>query len=286
MGNPRRVEVPPSIAVNSVFAALCEKLGFDPVAKTPELMAARRAIISLLKARGRVEQFELPVELPEDDPRTRWQRIDWSKPLMLGDGTPIKLETGGIMHETNKEFRLPLFKDGKSEPSFAWIAICKDEDWFGWDEGTYPDIRQRTTVVAIDWSQPIEFMDGTEAHLYKPTEGRWLVGIRPSGGCFYDYPEVEELVEGAGPDYSWKVYVDASGFGSNGRQIVRNVRENEWIEWRGGACPVHETARVSIRFGNGEIHTNKRPGGLRWDWMWRGKAGGDIVAYKIEREED
>lgn len=197
MGNPMKVEVPPSIAVNSVFAALCEKLGFDPVAKTPELMAARRAIISLLKARGRVEQ-----------------------------------------------------------------------------------------LTAIDWSQPIEFMDGTEAQLYEPS-GRRVVGIKQGHGWFSKHPEVKKLVKGAELRDNWKVYVDAFGFGSNGRQIVRNVRENEWIEWEGTDDWDHKPVIPAglklgdVRFRDGSAHES--PCGVS-GWRWTDEdAESDIVAYKIER---
>ena len=51
----------------------------------------------------------------------------------------------------------------------------------------------------------------------------------------------------------------------------------DWIEWKGGDCPVPPDTRVKVRFRNGTETTG--PAGW-WVWML-GSLGVDIVAYRV-----
>lgn len=54
--------------------------------------------------------------------------------------------------------------------------------------------------------------------------------------------------------------------------------EPEWIEWRGGACPVRNGADVEMRFRDGYVSRDEDPQG--WDWYHLGSIC-DIVAYRV-----
>lgn len=53
---------------------------------------------------------------------------------------------------------------------------------------------------------------------------------------------------------------------------------SEWIEWRGGGCPVDEAALVDIKFRNGTEAGQECAGDLSWD---HGPYSHDIVAYRL-----
>ena len=60
----------------------------------------------------------------------------------------------------------------------------------------------------------------------------------------------------------------------------------DWIEWKGGECPVPPDTRVEVRFRSGasDPHCNA---GL-WDWKWMGRDledTYDIVAYRVISEK-
>ena len=51
----------------------------------------------------------------------------------------------------------------------------------------------------------------------------------------------------------------------------------EWIEWKGGKCPVEAKVEVEYRCQNGGKYT-RIAGNLRWDWK---VVPGDIIAYRL-----
>jgi hypothetical protein len=57
----------------------------------------------------------------------------------------------------------------------------------------------------------------------------------------------------------------------------------DWIEWKGGECPVSPCQRINLQFRDGETYDETWRIDLRacqWDWMHDGK-GGDIIAYRV-----
>jgi hypothetical protein len=59
---------------------------------------------------------------------------------------------------------------------------------------------------------------------------------------------------------------------------------NNWIEWRGGTCPVHESTIVDVRFRDG-YEDSWTHNSTADSWEWRhgcGKhTGEDVVAYRV-----
>lgn len=58
--------------------------------------------------------------------------------------------------------------------------------------------------------------------------------------------------------------------------------EPEWIEWKGGECPVPPETRVDVKNGRGWVHT--RYPAESWNWGHRGNSW-DIVAYRVVSPE-
>lgn len=59
----------------------------------------------------------------------------------------------------------------------------------------------------------------------------------------------------------------------------------QWIEWKGGKCPVPEGTKVDLRFRDGDVFYGQYVGGdtLTGPCFWRNEdSGGDIVAYRIQ----
>lgn len=55
---------------------------------------------------------------------------------------------------------------------------------------------------------------------------------------------------------------------------------SDWIEWKGGACPVQEGARIDVRHRSGEEVINTERGGCgAVRWFHLGMLG-DIIAYR------
>ena len=53
---------------------------------------------------------------------------------------------------------------------------------------------------------------------------------------------------------------------------------SEWIEWKGGECPVSDNTRVDIKFRDETVFKDEIVG----DWIWdHYQSGGDIVAYRV-----
>lgn len=55
----------------------------------------------------------------------------------------------------------------------------------------------------------------------------------------------------------------------------------EWVNWRGGDCPVTSQTRIEVKTRDGETVEDDDPEGWRWSHM--GTAG-DIVAYRVVDE--
>lgn len=53
-----------------------------------------------------------------------------------------------------------------------------------------------------------------------------------------------------------------------------------WVAYGGGSCPVASDAYVQIKYASNDTDAG-RAGNLRWGWLFGGKGGGDIVAYRI-----
>jgi len=54
----------------------------------------------------------------------------------------------------------------------------------------------------------------------------------------------------------------------------------DWIEWKGGECPVAPDTRVEVRLRNGDSYSHASAGW--WVWKWRDlKDTHDIVAYRV-----
>ena len=60
---------------------------------------------------------------------------------------------------------------------------------------------------------------------------------------------------------------------------------SEWIEWKGGECPVPGET-VSVKFRGSDFGT--RPGTADFfDWSHDGtKINGDIIAYRVVKEKE
>lgn len=57
---------------------------------------------------------------------------------------------------------------------------------------------------------------------------------------------------------------------------------SDWIEWAGGACPVHTLTRVDVKHRGGEIYYNERAlsgtHAIHWE---HGEFDSDIVSYRV-----
>lgn len=58
----------------------------------------------------------------------------------------------------------------------------------------------------------------------------------------------------------------------------------DWIEWKGGECPVDGAARVEVKYADGTPGYTIA-GSLRWSWIFDVANGGDIIAYRVVKGE-
>lgn len=58
---------------------------------------------------------------------------------------------------------------------------------------------------------------------------------------------------------------------------------SEWIEWKGGECPVSDGVLVEIRYRDGEIDAPWLGQYYRWT---HGGGAGDIISYRIIKEKE
>ena len=56
--------------------------------------------------------------------------------------------------------------------------------------------------------------------------------------------------------------------------------QSDWIEWKGGECPVSEGTRVDVRFRDGDIDEDGMAGIWNWDWVFD-DSDINIVAYRV-----
>lgn len=54
---------------------------------------------------------------------------------------------------------------------------------------------------------------------------------------------------------------------------------SEWIEWKGGECPVSGETEIVAKYKDGQMEVCPARA-FRWDWKYNG-TGGDIVAYRL-----
>ena len=58
--------------------------------------------------------------------------------------------------------------------------------------------------------------------------------------------------------------------------------QSDWIEWRGGECPVPDQTKVSVLFRNGSIDYVGSAGIWLWEWQPNQPPNaGDIVGYRV-----
>ena len=64
-------------------------------------------------------------------------------------------------------------------------------------------------------------------------------------------------------------------------QAYPKADADEWIEWKGGECPVEPSTKISVRYRNGgEFHRNITAASQRWSnngWP------ADIIAYRLHK---
>ena len=60
--------------------------------------------------------------------------------------------------------------------------------------------------------------------------------------------------------------------------IKASPEPGEWIEWKGGECPIADGVQHQVRLRIGDVLTASRA--VIWDW-WHDKCDGDIIAYRI-----
>ncbi|MBW9334533.1 hypothetical protein FEE59_13525 [Herbaspirillum sp. RU 5E] len=58
---------------------------------------------------------------------------------------------------------------------------------------------------------------------------------------------------------------------------------SEWIEWKGGECPVDGNIFVTIKYRDGEIEEDWPARFYRWDHRI---LDDDIIAYRIVKEKE
>lgn len=55
----------------------------------------------------------------------------------------------------------------------------------------------------------------------------------------------------------------------------------EWIEWKGGECPIADDARIDVKCRDGDVLRDCLPSNLYWSHHADGNYWGDIVAYRV-----
>ena len=58
----------------------------------------------------------------------------------------------------------------------------------------------------------------------------------------------------------------------------------DWIEWKGGECPVPPGTVVEVRFRNGNSDPDSNAEWWTWDWDCDRESTRDIVAYRVVGE--
>jgi len=58
-------------------------------------------------------------------------------------------------------------------------------------------------------------------------------------------------------------------------------KDNDWIDWNGGECPVDPDTTVDVEFANGEAYSGSIA--EAWDWSRKIPREDLIVAYRVVR---
>lgn len=258
-----RIDAPPSMADSPIFIALCERFGYAPNPVTPELVLARRQIISILKGRGRQAQ-----------PAT----LDWTKPLELDDGTWVEL------CKTGDTAVYPLDAQGRDEDGHYWIRRC---DGLDFDHEHFARLARACIPpgcaleqhvrnrVPIDWSGPLVFADGSLAEVVRVSEYRGAVDyytVATADRQDFSAP-LKALMpnNGSGTAGSNEVYLRPDGSFWDGNryttQLVRNVEPIDWLKpielWDGTpAKAVTKGSHRRIEREDGQDFSNAQRDGI------------------------
>ena len=57
---------------------------------------------------------------------------------------------------------------------------------------------------------------------------------------------------------------------------------SDWIEWKGGECPVPTSTRADVRFASGERYDNVSASCIGWSHLY---SDDNVIAYRIHKPE-
>lgn len=109
-----------------------------------------------------------------------------------------------------------------------------------------------------------------------PTElnprGVWKTPPQGWGNCGGDIRDIATLAD----DYATAIVTRA--------QYEAALAKNDgWIEWGGGACPVHGTVYVDVKLRSGHVTTERRAYSLDWN-HYTPDGDGAIISYRPHRD--
>jgi hypothetical protein len=66
------------------------------------------------------------------------------------------------------------------------------------------------------------------------------------------------------------------------------AKNDGWIDWPGGECPVIESAMVDVRYRDGSIHKAQRADSYEWGHGYAHfvTTGADIIAYRLHKPQE
>lgn len=121
-----------------------------------------------------------------------------------------------------------------------------------------------------------------------PKLGGWPDGAIGAGflcgeGTLYFWDESNDCPTKWRVDTETEVEDSASKISRDQYEAALAAKNDSWIEWGGGECPVDTKTLVDIRLKVGFTYKSCHPG----DYSWRhAGGGGDIVAYRLHKPQE
>lgn len=156
------IEVVPRMLENRAFVDLCERMGFKPVAMKPRPPEAAKATKKRKLGKKGVIDWTLPIEFVDGTPAVAkpWRAEEATYMVELVGGEEFPPSVGALFPHSGK--------------SYTSSQVIISENGRYWNSGKEPIVRNREVVEEeeeidasipqkVDWSKPIEFIDGTPA---------------------------------------------------------------------------------------------------------------------------
>ncbi|MHB3890066.1 hypothetical protein ACYBYO_25965, partial [Klebsiella pneumoniae] len=147
-------------------------------------------------------------------------------------------------------------------------------------------------VVADDWDTAIIAREQYEAALAEKEHPLpWDEKNKPCptlGAECRGCPDCGRRVSCTSDDITDDAVRAEIGMNSRALDAALAAKNDGWIDWSGGECPVIESAMVDVRYRDGSIHKAQRADSYEWGHGYAHfvTTGADIIAYRLHKPQE